>query len=292
MNFTISKGSAVGSVSSRGGELVSFKKDGIEYVWYGLPEHWSGQAPCLFPVVCRAKDDKITVDGNDYPMKKHGIARKVEFTPIEVTPDSVTMRFSENEETRKSFPFRFFLDITHTVREDGFTTQYKVTNCDERDMPFCVGGHPGFNCPLREGEKFEDYSLIFDNAEGATFRNCEQVGGYMDSSMPALDYVKNNEFMLNYPAFDLDAIVAENLPVNRVSLVNRNTGHGFRFEFDSFDAIGFWTPIKMNSPFICLEPWNGLPGGVSETSVLRDKKYARVLAPGASFATEYKITVI
>ncbi len=292
MEFTISKGSAVGKASSRGGELVSFIKDGIEYVWYGLAEHWSGQAPCLFPVVCRAKDDKITVDGIDYPMKKHGIARKVEYTPIEVKPDSITLRYTENEETLKSFPFKFFLDITHTVREDGFTTQYKVTNCDEREMPFCVGGHPGFNCPLRECEKFEDYSLVFDDAEGVTLKNTEPEGGYMDASMPQLGYIENNEFKLNYPAFDLDAIVADGLPQKKVSLINRNTGHGFKFEFDSFDAIGFWTPIKAGSPFICLEPWNGLPGDVKETSVLRDKKYARTLAPGESFSTEYKITVI
>ncbi len=292
MEFTISKGSAVGKVSSRGGELISFVKDGTEYVWYGIAEHWSGQAPCLFPVVCRAKDDKITVDGTDYPMKKHGIARKVEYTPVEVTPDSVTMRLTESEETLNSFPFSFILDITHTVTEDGFSTQYKVTNNSSREMPFCVGGHPGFNCPLHEGEKFEDYSLIFDNADGAVFRNCEQEGGYMDDSMPLLDYVKDNEFKLFYDAFDLDAIVADNLPVKKVSLINRNTGHGFRFEFDSFDAIGFWTPIKMSSPFICLEPWNGLPGNVAESSVLKDKKYARTLAPGESFVTEYKITVI
>ena len=292
MEFTISKGSAVGKASSRGGELVSFKKDGIEYVWYGKEEYWSGQAPCLFPVVCRAKDDKITVDGTDYPMKKHGIARKVEYTPIEVRPDSVTLRYSENEETMKSYPFRFNLDITHTVREDGFTTQYKVTNTGDSEMSFCVGGHPGFNCPLRDGEKFEDYSLVFDNAEGATLKNTTPDGGYMDASMPQLGYIENNEFKLNYPAFDLDAIVAENLPVKKVSLVNRNTGHGFKFEFDSFDAIGFWTAVKKNAPFVCLEPWNGLPGDVRETSVLKDKKYARVLAPGESFVTEYKITVI
>lgn len=292
MEFTISKGNAKGTASSRGGELVSFVLNGVEYVWYGKEEHWSGQAPCLFPVVCRAKDDKITVDGKDYPMKKHGIVRKVEFSPLEVTPSSVTFRYTENEETLKSYPYKFFLDITHTVTEDGFTTEYKVTNTNECPMSFCIGGHPGFNCPLRDGEKFEDYSLIFDDASGAVFKNCELSGGYTDDSMPELDYVKNNEFKLYYGAFDLDAVIAENLPVKKVSLVNRNTGHGIRFEFDSFDAIGFWTPVKMNSPFICLEPWNGLPGNVKETSVLKDKKYAKTLAPGESFLTSYKMTVI
>ena len=292
MEFILTNGSAVGKATTRGGELISFVKDSVEYVWYGIPEHWSGQAPCLFPVVCRAKDDKITVDGKDYPMKKHGIARKIEYTPVEVTPNSVTLRFTDNEETLKSYPYKFILDITHTVTDDGFVTEYKVTNTNDGDMTFCIGGHPGFNCPLREGEKFEDYSIIFDNAEGAVFKNCEEEGGYMDASMPELDYVKNNEFKLFYDAFDLDAVVTDNLPVKKLKLVNRNTGHGIRFEFDSFDAIGFWTPIKMSSPFICLEPWNGLPGDVAETSVLRDKKFAKTIGAGESFTTSYKMTVI
>lgn len=28
-------------------------------------------------------------------------------------------------------------------------------------MPFGIGGHPGFNVHLLEGEKFEDYELVF-----------------------------------------------------------------------------------------------------------------------------------
>lgn len=292
MEFILKSGNTVGKATTRGGELVSFVKDGTEYVWYGIPEHWSGQAPCLFPIVCRAKDDKITVDGKDYPMKKHGLVRKIEYTPVEVTPSSVTFRYTENEETLKSYPYKFNLDITHTVTEDGFTTEYKVTNTNDCDMSFCIGGHPGFNCPMHDGESFEDYSLVFDNAEGSVARNCEEVGGYMDETMPLLDYIKDNKFDLKYESFDLDAVVVENLPVKKVNLVNRNTGHGIRFEFDTFDAIGFWTPIKMSSPFICLEPWNGLPGDVKETSVLKDKKYAKTIAPGESYTTAYKVTVI
>lgn len=292
MEFTISKGASAAKCSERGGELVSFVNNGKEYVWYGIAEHWSGQAPCLFPVVCRAKDDKVTVDGTDYPMKKHGLVRKIPFKPVEVTPDSVTFETESNEDTLKSYPFDFKLKITHTVFEDGFETKYTVINTGKKDMPFCIGGHPGFNCPVNEGEKFEDYSLVFDNAEGSVARNCEQVGGYMDESMPALDYIKNNEMKLNYDDFDLDAIVVENLPVKKLKLVNRNTGHGIHFEFDSFDAIGFWTPIKMSSPFICLEPWNGLPGGVNENSEYSSKKYSKVIAAGEEFTTAYKVTVI
>ncbi|MBQ2730076.1 MAG: aldose 1-epimerase family protein [Clostridia bacterium] len=293
MEFIISKGEAVAKCTSVGGELTSFVKNGTEYVWYGNAEHWSGQAPCLFPVVCRAKEDRVIIDGKSYPMKKHGFARKAAFSPIEVTPSSVTFRLTESDETKECYPFDFNLDITHSVTEDGFTTEYKVTNKSDEDMVFCIGGHPGFNCPVFEGESFEDYSLVFDNAEGAVAHNCDlDAGGYMSPDMPELDYIKDGRFDLHYNCFDFDAVVVENLPVKKVNLVNRNTGHGVRFEFDSFDAIGFWTPIKMASPFICLEPWNGLPGGTDETPEFTSKKYAKIIAPGESFVTSYTATVI
>lgn len=292
MEFVISKGNTTAKCTTRGGELISFVKNGVEYVWYGKAEHWSGQAPCLFPVVCRPKEDRVVFDGVSYPMKKHGFARKVEFTPAEVCPDKITFRFEENEETLKSYPYKFQLDITHSVTENGFKTEYKVTNTNERNMMFTIGGHPGFNCPLHESESFEDYSLVFDNADSAIAHNVEQEGGYMDSSMPLLDYIKDGEMKLRYSDFDLDAVVVENLPVKKVNLVNRNTGHGIRFEFDSFDAIGFWTPIKMSSPFICLEPWNGLPGAVEETPDFKSKKYVKEIAAGESFTTSYTVTAI
>ena len=292
MEFIISKGETVAKCTTRGGELISFVKDKTEYVWYGRPEYWSGQAPCLFPVVCRAKEDRIIADGVSYPMKKHGIARKVEFTPVEVRPDGVVMRLCDSEETRRSYPYAFQLDIIHSVTEKGFRTEYKVTNTDTCPITFCIGGHPGFNCPIFEGESFEDYSLVFDNAEGASVHNTEQEGGYMSPDMPELDVIKNNELKLNYKDFELDAIVVENLPVRKVNLVNRNTGHGIRFEFDSFDAIGFWTPVEGGAPFICLEPWNGLPGSTAETPELENKKYAKTIEAGESFVTAYTVTVI
>lgn len=293
MEFIISKGDAVAKCTSVGGELISFVKNSTEYVWYGHAEHWSGQAPCLFPVVCRAKDDCVIIDGEAYPMKKHGFARKADFTPIEVTPSSVTFRLSQSDATKACFPFDFDLDITHSVTDDSFTTEYKVTNKSDKSMPFCIGGHPGFNCPLFEGDSFEDYSLIFDDATGAVAHNCDlDAGGYMSPDMPELDYIKDGKFDLRYNCFDFDAVVVENLPVKKVNLVNRNTGKGVRFEFDTFDAIGFWTPIKMGSPFICLEPWNGLPGGTNETSEFSSKKYVKTLAPGESFTTAYKASII
>ena len=40
-------------VSSIGGQLLSVKKDGKEYLWQGDPAFWEDRAPNLFPYIAR-----------------------------------------------------------------------------------------------------------------------------------------------------------------------------------------------------------------------------------------------
>ncbi|MBR6916865.1 MAG: aldose 1-epimerase family protein [Clostridia bacterium] len=292
MNITLSKDDSSALCTTLGAELISFEKDGTEYCWYGIPEHWSGRAPVLFPIVCKALDGKIVVDGVEYQMPQHGLARNYEFTPVEVTPSKAVFELHENPEILEHYPFPFCLRVTQELFDDGFETTYHVTNTGSKDMTFCVGGHPGFNCPMHDGEKFEDYSIIFEDYGDAVMSITEWGTGMMKDDIPKLHLVNDNELPLRYSDYDWDALIIEDLPVRKLKLINRTTGHGIRFEFDRFDAIGIWTPIKKESPFLCFEPWCGLPGNRNETSELTKKKYARTLSPGESFETSYKLTVI
>ncbi len=292
MNFELNFGDAYGVVRSFGGELISYKKDGVEYVWQGDAAHWSGQAPLLFPVCCAAKDDKMAHFGVEYPMPKHGIARKREFEPVYISKNKVILEQRETEETLKMFPFCYSLKVEHEISESGFKTTFTVKNLDKNEMTFCIGGHPGFTCPMSEEDGgFEDYSLYFDNAEGCTVSSTEN--GYMNSALPKLDRLNGtNELPLVYSDYDNDVMIIEKLPVSSFKLISRITGKGFRFNFEGFDALGLWTPIKKNSPFICLEPWNGLPADVSETTDAKSKKYAKTLAPNEEYSVGYSIELI
>ncbi len=73
-------------VSRLGAELHSIKSaDSREWLWNGDPAWWNGRAPILFPIVGRAPDNTITIDGEAFPMAQHGFARKRIFTRA-VTP--------------------------------------------------------------------------------------------------------------------------------------------------------------------------------------------------------------
>ena len=292
MTFTISSNNSTGVVRTYGGELISFVCGGIEYVWQGNPEHWNGQAPILFPVCCSAKDGKMAFDGVEYPMPKHGIARKREFEPVFISKSKVILEQRESEETLASFPFCYSLKAEYSVTDDGFSARFTVKNMDKNEMTFCIGGHPGFNVPLTDEDGgFEEHKLVFDDAEGCTVSITKD--GYMDSSVPKCDkLIGTNELPLVYSDYDNDCMIVENLPKKSVELLSTKTGKGFRFEFEGFDALGIWTPIKKNSPFICLEPWNGLPAGVDETTDAKSKKYSITLKSDEEYSVGYGIEVI
>lgn len=44
-------------------------------------------------------------------------------------------------------------------------------------MPFQIGGHPGFHCPLYKEESYDDYELVFEKKKLAPFQLRSQKQG-------------------------------------------------------------------------------------------------------------------
>jgi galactose mutarotase-like enzyme len=56
-------------------------------------------------------------------------------------------------------------------------------------------------------------------------------------------------------------------------------------------AVGIWSPYGKNAPFVCIEPWYGVHDLANFTGELKDKYLINHLQPGASFMSEYTITI-
>ena len=80
--------------------------------------------------------------------------------------------------------------------------------------------------------------------------------------------------------FDNDAILYENLKARTVKLISSRTEKGIQFDFPGYESVAFWTPIKKDAPFLCIEPWcGGTMDQVSCTDMLQ-KKYVQYLSAG------------
>ena len=89
---------------------------GADFLWSGDPIWWSGRAPILFPIVGKVRDDKILVDGKEYPMRQHGFARTSEFAVTHLEATECCLQLVASSETRIQYPFNFILDIRHAMQ--------------------------------------------------------------------------------------------------------------------------------------------------------------------------------
>lgn len=289
MRMTLSRGALEAEVQTRGGELVSLRREGTEYIWGGDPSFWSGQNPILFPIVGSLKDGRVDIGGETFEMARHGFARHAEFTPVDRGGGFAVLELRQSPETLAHYPFPFTLRVEHRLEEEGFSTAFTVENTGGAPMPFCIGAHTAFCCPLAAGERFEDYCLEFERPEDASTLLLTPEGLLRDGASEPM--LHGGVLPLDYEVFRrLDTVIFQNLQSRSVSLVHRNTGRGVRMDFSQFPMVAFWT--KPGAPFLCLEPWQGCAAFEGETGQFRDKPWVLTLAPGERRTLACTVTLL
>lgn len=279
-------------VDTMGGELVSCKDpSGVEYIWQGDPAYWSGRNPLLFPIVGALKDGKISINGQEYRMPQHGFARRQEFTLLDQGAGWAELELRENPETLAQYPFPFRVKVRQALTEEGFSTAFTVENTGTEPMPFCLGAHTAFNCPLMPGDRFEDYMICFDQRE--TCETLVPAGGLFDPARK-VPFLKNNYTLpLKYEYFDTaDTLAFEGLKSTVVSLEHRGTRWGVRMHFEGFPMLAFWTKPNANAPYLCIEPWHGCAAMAGEGPEFSQKAHCITLQPGESRTLGYRVDLL
>ena len=288
MELTIRKGAASATIHTLGAEMRAYTDAaGKDCLWSGDPAVWSGVSPHLFPNIGFLKNDCVTFEGTEYRPPKHGILRKREFEVASQSEDSCTLLLTDSEETRQVYPYAFSVAITHLLVERGFVTTYEVENRDKREMPFTLGGHTAFACPMNAGERFEDYQVCFDEPEEGKNLLVSKHGLICGEERIALQS-ENRILPLQYAYFDKkDTLVFAGLKSRGVTLKHKTTGHGMRFVFPQFTTLALWTKPGAHAPYLCIEPWIGLPAFENESGDFESKPYHVTLQPQQSFRAWY-----
>lgn len=286
MRIKLKNGSLTAEVETFGAELKSLKNETacIEYLWQGDPAVWPDSAPFLFPVVARQREDSYILNGKTYTMPMHGFAKAREFTVTVQSENSVTMTFCEDEETLGWYPFGFLVTSVFTLGQDGLTVQRRVKNRSDAVMPYSLGEHPGYNVPLLQGERAEDYLLVFSVPEDAErwYLDDEIICG----SEPGLC---GRELAVTKTMFDRGALIFKGLRSDSVTLCSKTGNHGLTVDLRDFGYLGIWA--KPAAPYVCIEPWNGLASSEWSPRELLQKEGIRLLAPGKEEQFSMKVTV-
>ena len=266
-----------------GAELKSLKYDDTEYIWEGRKEIWAGSCPLMFPICGGLKDDKYVLNGKGYTMPKHGYIRFKTFEVETQTDSSVVFLHKSDDETRLNFPFDYELRVIYTLKEKTLKIDYSVKNLSDETMYFSIGSHEGYYTP----EGIEDYDVIFPQNE--TLDAYVLYGNLLSNQQ--LPIINDQNYLPLYDKyFTIDALVFKDLKSKSATLRNRKTGKALRVDFP--DAKYFLLWHKPNSPYICLEPWNGIQDVVGSSFDITEKEGIISLDAQSEYQNTHSITII
>lgn len=278
---------------SLGGALSSIRdRDGVEYLWQGNKAYWSGQAPVLFPICGSIRNNEArTLTGKKLKMPRHGIVRKKEFSCIGQTDRSLTFALDSDAGMYEQYPYPFRLEIEYSLVENEIRTSYRVMNKGREDMPFQIGGHPGFNCPLLPGECYDDYYLEFEKEETCDVPTPVTEIGLIDVSRRNPFLKGQNKLFLSHGLFEKDAVILDSLQSRTVKLLSKNQGKGIQVDFADFPYLILWSSAN-HGPFIALEPWLGLSTCSDESDVFEEKRNIQLVTGGMDKEYSFCIGVL
>ncbi len=289
MYYTIENDLIQVQINSLGGEMMSCKTkvDGCEYLWQGDETYWNGRAIHLFPICGRLYEGKYTYRGQHYEMGAHGFLRASEMEVAEQKKDSIVFRLTDTQKTRVQYPFSFQLLVTYRLVGNAIQVSFDVKNTDQKVLIFTLGGHPGFGLPFEQDLTFEDYVISFDepcHPEKIVFSpTC-----FLTGKTTPFNLGDHNYFSLQHDLFDDDAIFLLNTS-KQVTLSSPKGNKKVVLTCEDMKYVGFWHTPKSDAPFICIEPWLGIPSYDGKIDDWETKEDMIHLPVGETYHADYEI---
>ncbi|MSQ80068.1 MAG: aldose 1-epimerase family protein [Flavobacteriaceae bacterium] len=277
-------------VNENGAEMCSLisKNTGRELLWQADQKHWPRNAPVLFPIVGRLRNDKANCQDEQINLTQHGFARDMIFELKEKTDDYFKFELNSNETTRRQYPFDFELFISYQLLDDGVKIGYEVyasdTALNKDGLWFSIGAHPGFNWPFQANEKPEDYFLEFEHPE-----RLETILLKEGLRSGETKLIAENAMLLrlHHGLFATDALIFKNLKSRWVKIVNELTGQSVKVSIEGWPWLGIWT--KPNAPFLCIEPWQGVTDSIDSLGNFEAKDGVVKLLPGEFWRAGFEV---
>lgn len=288
--FQIRNESLTLEIDAHGAEMKSLtdNRTGQEYLWCGDAAYWGRTSPILFPLVGNYREKQSCFDGKWYSLSQHGFARDMDFELVSEKGDEIWFALEDSPETLEKYPFGFRLELGYRLQGRAVEVLWKVTNKNDREMYFSIGGHPAFNCPLRAGEKQTDYRIGFDTCEPLVASVLDE-NGTVSAQKKVLE-LTDGMLQITETLFDEDALIVEHDQAHKIALY---TPEGEKYLEVRFEAplFGIWSPAGKHAPFVCIEPWYGRSDRADFGQKLEEREWGNVLKAGEIFTAAYQICV-
>lgn len=270
-------------VKSTGAELTSIydKQAKRELLWQGDAAFWGRQAPVLFPIVGRLKNNQYQYQQQNYNLSGHGFARDQQFTCIYQGDQELVFELHDTVETKQVYPFAFVLRIHYVLQENKLQVQYKVYNPSvDQTLYFSIGGHPGFNVPIDEQGDFQNVHLSIEEQK---VRERYFVDGVLIQEEVREEEWETRPLQRQY--FTQDAMIFATPEKTAVSLILPKCQLTVTSDCPYF---GIWSPTT-KAPFVCIEPWWGMADSVNSEGDFCQKRGLQSVPARTSWLGQYTI---
>lgn len=268
------------TLADKGAEMQSIiDAKGRERLWQGDPAFWEERAPILFPVAGGLRDDRYTLDGQTYPMPKHGFVRNLTWDLADRGESFAVYRISQKHE---GFPFDYCLYARYELKGNAIKVSYTVKNKGDKRFVYSLGSHEGFCTPggiekwavrFERPENLQAYQL-----EGALLRHDTVSLGENVSLLP----LKTEYFLV-------DALIFLGIKSRRVRLESKRYEGTITVDFPGKENLLLWQ--KPGANYLCIEPWLNAPDFVDADGDILKKPGCVLLLPGEEKTHTHVITV-
>lgn len=251
---TITGDALTARINPLGAELWSLTdSSGAEYMTDADPAFWTGHAPLLFPIVGSLSDDVLRLDGREYPLPRHGFARRSLFALVQVEDNEARFRMTDSPDTRAVYPFGFVLEVSFRIEGMTLHIETSVFNPNADPLPFSFGYHPAFAWPLPGGADKAAHKLVFEADEPQDVRRVSRETGLLLAQSEPTPIVAR-KLPLTEDLFRADALIWDHLN-SRGLRYGADGGTWLDIAFPEMPSLGVWQ--VPGARYICVEPWQG-----------------------------------
>lgn len=265
------------TIENKGGEMSSLIYKGMNILYDGKGEYWSGKNPTLFPIISSPNSKQYTFNGVTYPIKNHGLIRYATLDTIEDDGKQVVLELKANEETLAQYPFNFKYQIKYEIDDNRVIVSYVIKNIDDKVMPFTFGIHPGFVCDLQND------SVYFDKDNSAQILIDKRTKESIEKPLGTyklIDFVDDIE--------KYETVVFKPLKTKTYELIRND--YRVKIYGEQFKYVAMWTPNR-NANFLCIEPWCSIDYIKETNNPFSDEFELHYLKPQDEFNISYIIEV-
>ena len=283
MNYIIENDCLRVTITSLGAEVISVvnKETGKELWWNADPAYWAGYSPILFPACGGLWNGEYKYQGKTYKMVKHGFVRTMEFTPAsEPEYGRISLSVQETEETMEQYPFAFNLTITYTLEGKTLTCNASVANpSDTEVLHYQIGGHPAIMLPDFQKDAEVVGYMRPEPKEGLSVVRASEQGCFGGERY----YVPQTEeglIPISVDTFHNEALIFDKWQVKAMTLLRTDKKTEICRISHGAPVLLVWQMTDLLCPYVCVEPWYGMPDRIGYSVELDIRPYSQHAMPG------------